>query len=80
MKLNKSEQFVMERIARDGYFTTDPGRGFRINNAAHSLLKRGICKLIRSGCVTLEIRRSGPGGFIETSKRPWSTIRITTNG
>lgn len=76
MKLNKSEQFVLSLVARDGYFTTDPGRRRRENGAAYSLVKKGVCEVIRRDQVWDESRRSAGGGFIETSRRPYSTIRI----
>ena len=76
MKLNKSEQAVLEYVSRDGYFTTDPGRGKRINNAAASLVAKGVCKVIRRDWVFEATRRSVAGGYIETIRRPFGTIRV----
>jgi len=76
IKLNKSEQAVLEYVRRDGYFTTDPGRGKRINAAAATLVRKGVCKIIRRDSVWDETRYSVGGGYIEVSRRPWTTIRI----
>jgi hypothetical protein len=76
MRLNKSEQSVLEYVRRDGYFTTDPGRGKRINAAAASLVAKGVCKVIRRDWVWNETRYSVGGGRIETSRQPFGTIRV----
>jgi len=74
-RFNKSEEAVLFYVNRDGYFTTDPGRGKRINNAAYSLVSKGFCKVIRRGCVMEEDRRQ-IGRYTETTSRPYSTIRV----
>lgn len=79
MKLSQSETAVLAYVARDGYFTTDPGRRVRENNAAHSLVRKGVCKVIARGAVWNETRRSIKGGGIETSRTLYSTIRIALN-
>jgi hypothetical protein len=76
MKLNKSEQAVLEYVRRDGYFTTDPGRGKRINSAAASLVAKGVCKVIRRDWVWNETRYSVGGGRIETSRQRDCLIRV----
>ncbi len=76
MKLNQSEQAVLSLIARDRYFTTDPGQRKRLNNAAYSLVKKGICEVILRDTVWDEDRYSVGGGHIEVSRRPYSTIRV----
>lgn len=76
MKLNQSEQFVLGLVRRDGYFTTDPGRRRRENNAAYSLVKKGVCKVILRGQVWDETRYSVGGGHIEVSRSLYSTIRV----
>jgi len=76
MKLNKSEQLVLGYVRRDGYFTTDPGHTRRVNDAAHKLVSRGVCKIIRHGWTSDETRRQAAGGYTEVSTRPYSTIRV----
>jgi hypothetical protein len=76
MKLNQSEQAVLSLIARDRYFTTDPGQRQRLNNAAYSLVKKGVCEVTHRRTVWEEHRRSVGGGYIETSRVPYGTIRI----
>ena len=51
MKLNQSEQAVLSLIARDRYFTTDPGQRQRLNNAAYSLVKKGVCEVTHRSTV-----------------------------
>jgi hypothetical protein len=76
MTLNKSEQEVLSYVRRDGYFTSDPGRGKRINNAAYTLVKKGICKIIKRDSVWNEDKYQVGGGFTETSRTLFSTIRV----
>ncbi len=76
MRLTKSEQAVLEYVRRDGHFTTDPGRGKRINAAAYSLVRKGVCTIIRESVVSEEFRHSAGGGRIERSSRPFRTIRV----
>jgi len=80
MRLNKSEQVVLNYVRRDGYFTTDPGQRKRINNAAYSLVVKGVCEVTHRGNVWEEHRRSVGGGYIETSRVPYSTIRVALYG
>ena len=75
-KLNKSEQFVLSLVSRDGYFTTDPGRRRRENTAAYTLVKKGICTVILRDQVWDETRYCVGGGAIEVSRQLFSTIRI----
>ena len=75
-RLNKSEQAVLEYVRQYGYFTTDPGRGKRINNAAFTLVRKGVCEIIRRDSVWDETRTQVSGGYTETSRRPFSTIRV----
>ncbi len=76
IKLNKSEQWVLGRVRRDGYFTTDPGRGKRLNTAAYSLVKKGVCKITQRDEVTYEDRHYIPGWGTEYSRHRFSTIRV----
>jgi hypothetical protein len=75
-KLNKSEQEVLEYVRRDGFFTTDPGQRKRLNNAAYSLVRKGVCKVIRRDSVWDETRHQVGGGYTEYSRQPYSTIRV----
>jgi hypothetical protein len=75
-RLNKSEQAVLEYVRRDGYFTTDPGQRKRLNTAAYTLVRKGVCEIIRRDSVWDETRYSVGGGQIECSRRPFSTIRV----
>jgi hypothetical protein len=75
VRLNKSEEAVLDYVARDGFFTTDPGRGQRMNRAAYTLVEKGVCKVICRGCVIEENRRR-TGRHTEYSRRPYSTIRV----
>ena len=75
VRLNKSEKAVLDYIERDGFFTTDPGRGQRMNNAAYTLVDKGVCQVIRRGSVIEEDRRR-IGRHTEYSRRPYSTIRV----
>ena len=80
MRLNKSEQAVLDYVCRDGYFTTDPGRGKRINSAAYTLVRKGVCKIILRDTVWEEDRYQVGGGYTEISRRPYTTIRVAMNG
>ena len=76
MRLNQSEQIVLQYVSRDGYFTTDPGHPKRINNAAFSLVKKNVCTVIRRGFTHDEIRQRVGGGYMERTSRVCTTIRI----
>lgn len=77
IKLNKSEQAVLEYIKRDGFFTTDPGQRQRerLRNAARSLVAKGVCKVIRTIDGWVETRHRC-GRYTEYSRRPSRETRI----
>jgi hypothetical protein len=76
VRLNKSEQRVLQYVRRDGYFTTDPGHGIRVNNAAYSLVSKKVCEVIRRGEVWDETRTQVAGGYTEVRQTTFSTIRV----